>query len=60
MRKKATMKSQSFIDVAVKEGKTVDEVTPFISAVSDIPVTDNKSSRPNSTIGYRPNGVRCG
>ena len=30
------------VDVAVKEGKTVDEVTPFISAVSDIPVTDNK------------------
>lgn len=30
------------VDVAVKEGKTVDEVKPFISAVSDIPVTDNK------------------
>ena len=30
------------VDVAVKEGKTVDEVTPFISAVSDIPATDNK------------------
>ena len=30
------------VDVAVKEGKTVDEVTPFISAVSDIPVTGNK------------------
>ena len=30
------------VDVAVKEGKTVDEVTPFISVVSDIPVTDNK------------------
>lgn len=30
------------VDVAVAEGKTVDEVTPFISAVSDIPTTDNK------------------
>ena len=30
------------VDVAVTEGKTVDEVTPFISAVSDITATDNK------------------